>query len=175
MGNLFLNVDGVLIPMESSSEHVIDGDSTNGVGPPNLDEGQLLHDPFLDGDSNLFLKRSGVLVPVGSGGGTYGFNTNGQYVKYPNGVLECWNTFTISGTSINGINGAIYSSPAWTWTYPETYIAEPVVGATVVGQAGYPWCHVNPSISNSAIRGLDAYARANIDVKLSVRAIGRWE
>jgi hypothetical protein len=61
-----------------------------------------------------------------------GTNSNGDYIKWSNGVLECWKTYVHDSTSINAwvstpIAGSTYYSFPGDWTYPVPFKAGTIV------------------------------------------------
>jgi len=54
-----------------------------------------------------------------------GSNSNGYYLKHPNGLLECWFVQTFTGT-VNTASGNNFISSIITWTFPHAFISDPV-------------------------------------------------
>jgi hypothetical protein len=61
-----------------------------------------------------------------------GSNANGEYIKWSNGILECWKTDVFASTAMNAwvatpVAGSTYYAMPGTWTFPQPF----KVGATV--------------------------------------------
>lgn len=103
-----------------------------------------------------------------------GANANGHYVRYSNGVQECWaNPFS---QICNVANGAIYRSETDFWTFPAAFLeANPVI---VTGTASglNRWIGATGTASGGSI-GIRTYATISSTTLISVwlRAIGRWK
>lgn len=80
------------------------------LGGPTSQTGTVYTDPGLIGTPDTFFSPTGARIY--SDGTVRGKSSNGQYIKYPNGTIECmYNVFEINNfVNGNRING--------TWTYP---------------------------------------------------------
>ena len=102
-----------------------------------------------------------------------GSNANGDYTKYADGTLMCWNNNTGSLDTTNA-TGAIFNSTGLiSWTYPAPFIAAPTVTASTTGTS-VRWATVT-SASNT-VAGLRALSSISNGTLLPVGAIaiGRW-
>lgn len=98
-----------------------------------------------------------------------GSNTNGQYIKYPDGTLIC--TKTISGT-LGGIAwGNVYYSDHtigdWAYTFTTIYY----VGASV--KPNQYWCNVNGNTYTSV--RVFRPNNGTTSGEIGLYAIGRWK
>src|SRR5690606_32303717 len=64
-----------------------------------------------------------------------GSNSNGEYVRWENGLQVCWWKESVSHTHPNA-TGSIYRSDIITWTYPASFVSAPVV---VAGSSNFTW------------------------------------
>lgn len=110
-------------------------------------------------------------------GDPYGSNENGYYLKFANGVLECWIYMTVNNQSINNAYGSLYQGTR-TWTFPATFYARPAVVCTEFRWGtSASWGTVGniPTTTNVVLRGIDILSRATgTDTNISAFAIGRW-
>jgi len=100
-----------------------------------------------------------------------GSNGNGEYTKFADGTMICRiNPFT--SQNANTALGSIFQSNAdATWTYPEPFIAAPVVSG---GASGGRWLSISvPGVSSVVIRQLAAVSSAS-SLGSRLTAIGRW-
>lgn len=104
----------------------------------------------------------------------YGSNSNGEWVRYGNGVQVCW-WITVENVSIPSPYGSLFVGNL-AWTFPRPFSRPPAVS---VGEArwwtGASWgsaCDV--SGSKCTIRLMDALKRDNYDTTIKAIAIGRW-
>jgi hypothetical protein len=110
--------------------------------------------------------------------------SNGRFWKFDNGNLFCWNRFSVGSITTNGAGTYAnpYRSGAITWTFPEPFIAAPLVfPAPSIGDLG--------GLRNMAMaytRGVTATTAAvqvgrgssdaTADVfAVDVLAVGRWK
>jgi len=104
----------------------------------------------------------------------YGSNTNGAYLKFGNGVMIAWNTFThstLGSTSNNNIGtygwSFYYGNDAV--TFPIAFIAAPTIVAS---------CYAGvANVYNPTASGFDAsiYGHSTIAREYNWLAIGRWK
>ncbi len=119
-----------------------------------------------------------------SGGGTptgsiieKGSNANGQYVKYADGTLICWRTWTTTTLAIDGAYGDLFIG-ALSWAYPSAFVGElPSVNCSYLKwgtSASWPALSAL-SLTSTSIRVYDIQSRpAGTGTAISVTAIGRW-
>lgn len=124
-------------------------------------------DGVLNSKTNLTVGGSAVV--------SHGSNGNGEFIKFYNGIMICWQNIYLN-ISIDRPYGVLYSA-LWTWTYAQNFTSTPSVS---VGQfkwgTGASW-GAAASITNAFadIRGLDAFARPSDGCSISVMAIGKWK
>lgn len=104
----------------------------------------------------------------------YGSNSNGEWIRFGNGVQICWQV-TQKGTSISQSYGVLYVGTT-TWTFPQSFSWPPAV---TVGEAlwstGASWGSAYEVTGGRCrIRLMDAVKRDNHETRLNMIAIGRW-
>jgi hypothetical protein len=126
-------------------------------------------------------KKSGTTRPPlwyggtdgGSGAVEYGSNANGHYVRYPNGVQECW----MYEFALPSRAAGIYLD---TIIFPAAFIAYPSVQATAMETMGqavvYTYDHksVDLAYDRFKVRWEHKYG-SSISVRISHIARGRWK
>lgn len=102
-----------------------------------------------------------------------GNNADGEYTKFADGFMECWNSAFLVKPSADSTTGAKSAS----WTYPSAFISEPSVVASIKASdptaIGGPCVGPTPSTSACDIR-YEQKASSAIDVFSCVSARGRW-
>src|SRR5690606_10592554 len=63
-----------------------------------------------------------------------GSNSNGEYVRWENGLQVCWVTKTSSETLIRESGGLFYHEDAW--TYPAAFVSSPTVMPGAIDNSG---------------------------------------
>jgi hypothetical protein len=98
-----------------------------------------------------------------------GSNSNGSYVKYPDGTMICWNSISaVAGTGIQNTGVK---------TYPITFTAAPFTMVQHYSQASV---FANWYVYNNAINGFTLYHQGLSGVDLTGTsfkyiAIGKWK
>ena len=101
-----------------------------------------------------------------------GSNANGEYVRFPDGTQIC-TVGALTGASPNLSHGGIYRSALVTWTFPASFVANPVVAGQV--QQDSDWLgSQSPSNTSVSMRVLSGTTDATVR-DLRVCAIGRWK
>lgn len=104
-----------------------------------------------------------------------GSSSDGEWAKFPSGLLICWFTGSKS-LAINSAYGALFTGQL-SFTFPHEFIAEPVV---TVGRTRYStgasWGEVaGVTTTGCAIYYIDAFTRAAASTPVSYLAVGRWK
>lgn len=109
----------------------------------------------------------------------YGSTANGHYVKYSNGVLECWTTIDHTGVDWTTLYGGLYTPGLpHTWNYPAFFANDPTVFGTanrfgVVIAAGMEIAGVAQTFANLA-PWICISSPAGSGKSIHVMAKGRW-
>lgn len=111
-----------------------------------------------------------------------GSNANGNYIKYDDGTLICWNRVVVSSIAINSAEGSLYKSDNITPfpDYPISFIDSPSLSMESISDDGPRWFWIVKSQGDSIqrIRGIrlfSAISQTLSNAKLSYIAIGRWK
>jgi len=106
-----------------------------------------------------------------------GSNTNGNYRKYADGTMICWNQISVQDQAINSTYGSLYQGTR-TITFPAEFITDPVVTCSQFqwGTSASWGSVVSTSTTGATIRGIDAISRATgTNCVIGWYAIGRWK
>lgn len=147
--------------------------------------GRLARADFAYGPGNLLgpVSRSGAM-PTGAVI-ERGSTPNGDYVRFADGTQICLHILNLGSVAVSGDGSADnpYSTAGQNWTYPATYVAEPVVTLvpevqTSVGVSRRLLAANYFSRKTATVFGIRAY-RLNADsspdeVTMLCQAIGRW-
>jgi hypothetical protein len=112
-----------------------------------------------------------------------GSTANGNYIKYDDGTLICYNRITYSeSVAVTTTSGALYRSSAIVPFpyYPYTFIEAPAVSFEFLSDNGnhFLWIVKANSATATAPRGIYLFCPTSVtcsDVVLSYIAIGRWK
>lgn len=99
-------------------------------------------------------------------------NDDGTLIQYDNGIMECFVKKISGGTTTP--QGDVYVSDSFVWTYPATFVDEPIVtgSTTIMGRAfGLP---STPSRTSATINTISGNTNAT-ESNVFIRAIGRWK
>lgn len=107
-----------------------------------------------------------------------GSNSNGSYVKYPDGTLICYKQVQISGAAVNKAWGGVYESPdtysfgSWPYAFTESPIMTlyPTLGHTVFVEKLTP---TTTSVGSTWL--WSPTSRSSATTTFSIMAIGRWK
>lgn len=103
---------------------------------------------------------------------TFGSNTNGQWVKFPDGTMICWGSKDVtSSTSATSAYFKYYGTA--TATFPQTFYSGPTVVSNIQKAAHY-W---NTTVTSISTTGCTVYAAGNSNTTSTVDyiAVGRWK
>lgn len=104
-----------------------------------------------------------------------GGNSNGEFHKHPNGVLECWRT-DAAGLACGTASGSVFTSEtAPTWTYPIPFLAGTTPSVDVSGSHSTRWGSSSdlPGATSCTVRLYSSTSDATVR-PFTMRAIGRW-
>jgi hypothetical protein len=123
-----------------------------------------------------------------------GSNTNGNYVKYPDGTMICYYSLTpktnaytwVSSPCGGASNYSYWYTSGLTWTYPAAFISAPALTISAdipfVGpESHYVWSDgANPKTRAKYEHGIIANANPGTKagtavISVSFTAIGRWK
>jgi hypothetical protein len=100
-----------------------------------------------------------------------GANANGEWLRFANGVQECWSPNLVSDTPV--AVGALWRSGPLAWTFPAAFAAAPVVSPANVNSPGTNWGTAR-AVSALAGEGVIFSTASLLGRSLRLRAIGRW-
>lgn len=143
-------------------------------------------DEIVTANSNMQLEKGNTatsFAPHQNLNYVSGSNANGNYIKYDDGTLICWNRITYSeSVAVTTSSGALYRSSAITPfpNYPYTFIEAPAVSFEYLSDTGnhFLWIVKANSATATAPRGIYLFCPTSntcSDVVLSYIAIGRWK
>ncbi len=105
-----------------------------------------------------------------------GSGSNGNWVKYADGTMICYNRESFTPSSMSAY-GSIYYSNALTWNFPQAFTSAPIVNFNIEGGTGIYW-QIGSSATASTTK---AYTRvgsgtaATVAIDISEMAIGKWK
>ncbi len=114
-------------------------------------------------------------------GGVYvvekGSNSNGSWVKYSDGTMECKLNTTKNNIAFNSAYGSLFLG-VLTWVFPQPFIEEPHVVCTE-----FRWgtgisipLTLETTPTQAGLRGAEQFSRATgTNVKIKATAKGRWK
>ena len=107
-----------------------------------------------------------------------GSNSNGRWVRYPDGTLMQYRNFTTTG-AINTAQGALFMGANTPWTFPIPFFDATWTVCGVAGISGatgiFSWNPPSAGATQSVtLRVLDPVSRASNTIHWRVMAIGRW-
>ena len=108
-----------------------------------------------------------------------GNSVNGEYLKFSDGTLICFNSLQVT-TSVDALWGNIFINPAGiTLTFPHSFVPgklsiAPVAKSSVGGDA--MWCmYTDVLITGFTARLLRGATLSSRDITINYIAIGRWK
>lgn len=131
-----------------------------------------------------FLFLLGLVDGVNANASETDTGPNGRFWKFDNGTLLCWARFSVGSITTNGAGTYAnpYRSGSVTWTFPEPFVAAPVVFPTpLIGDLGglrnvamaYTRGVTDTTAAVQVGRGS---SDATADVfSVEVLAVGRWK
>lgn len=106
-----------------------------------------------------------------------GSNTNGEYIKYADGTLECWRLAAFSIAVTNASGGIYYSAaPITGLAYASPFVAKPTIMTSVVTGSGLGWLTLasEPTTTAGPFLFVMHPTTGTIAGTLNQFAIGRW-
>lgn len=111
-----------------------------------------------------------------------GSNENGNYIKYDDGTLICWNRVVVSSIAITSAEGSLYKSDNITPfpDYPIQFTDYPSLSMESISDDNTRtfWVVKSQGDSLQRVRGIRIFAATSLtltNAKLSYIAIGRWK
>lgn len=112
-----------------------------------------------------------ALVPTGAVIES-GSNANGEFVKFADGTMMCWNYALTTQSSTTATGSMFRTTAVSTWTFPVTFLVAPVVS----GQADFATRFISmelPTTTDVAYRQFSATTSSG-SVGVRLKATGRW-
>ena len=157
--------------------------------------GQGGNDLYVQMETGGILKLSGNLSVTGTAGNVYhtgkkptpaeigaesatiiGSTASGKYIKFDDGTMICYNRLVVNSLAITAGWGSWFISALLSYTFPATFLDNPVVSVNVESTTGdiAVWAHqaTTPTGFNGRFtRG----AAATFNSVVSWQAVGRWK
>lgn len=102
----------------------------------------------------------------------YGSNANGHYIKYANGVLECWSN-NIGSVGCTVASGVAFTSGDVSWPFPEDFIDNPVFIPTSDG-ASNRWATPSGATGTTGTARVLSLVSSATALPVKGYAKGRW-
>ena len=112
-----------------------------------------------------------TLLGVSTEGITSGSNSNGRWVKYPDGTLICTHELAYNAIT-SGVGSVFRSSSSSTWTFPATYSVRPQVNAQDASSNNI-WMTASTTATDADIKGFYHVSLAGARTSV-LSAVGRW-
>ena len=108
-----------------------------------------------------------------------GSNSNGDYIKYSDGHMECYKTIIVTGINITSQWGNLYenSNDIWLGNFAQTFKERPTVSLTKSdGHGCFIQVHDNISTTSAGrCYVASATSRSNANLTFEIIAKGRWK
>lgn len=107
-----------------------------------------------------------------------GSNENGEYIKWENGLMVCWNVQQQSSdVPITTAAGSIYESDVYFWTFPAVFNSTPAVSSRTQGGSSLLIKGTNATTGSSSYRYVNHSSTTVSAAYAGVGhiAIGRWK
>jgi len=174
----FLTKSGLLQTSGTSTNNTMSQNAiTSELGnkQPNLVSGtniKTINNESILGSGNIEIEASGDIEEIGS-------NTNGSYIKYKNGILICYGTFSKSIANSNYVNWGSIKTYNMTnvHTFPISFISKPICIVQTVSNSATNWVTWSDT-SSTQITGMGVTrpdAPGNATVSYKYYAIGTWK
>ena len=119
----------------------------------------------------VFFGNDSAIVESGS-------NSNGDYIKYSDGHMECYKTIIVTGINITNKWGALYESSAiQLGNFAQTFKERPTVSLSKSDGQGC-WVQVHDNISTTSAGRCyvaSATSRSNASLTFEIIAKGKWK
>lgn len=135
---------------------------------------------FVTGASSMGNVNATGLQVNGTSVVASGSNVNGNYVKFYDGTMICWNYQEVTDQSITGAYGTLYQGTR-NITYPQAFVGNPPALTCSMFKWGNSasWgttTEHNSPLTQGTLRGIDAFSRASgTTVRIAWIAIGKWK
>ena len=104
-----------------------------------------------------------------------GSNSNGNYIKYTNGIMICYNNISSTVDITNSYEGEYYASTG-TINFPVNFISVPIITVTLAQNSSllrYNNTNIYADRFNGYISKLQS--KSNVSITLQYIAIGKWK
>lgn len=150
--------------------------STVSFGPSNytfMFEGPLNASRSLDVNGALY--TYGDIYAKGYKLIDYGTNSNGNYIRFANGVQICWHTLSTQWF-VDTPLGNIYYSGSNTWIFPASFYSTPEVFVNSKSAVAFSWAGLGSSAATYYSMSYCVFSptRVTVSCVVSLMAIGRW-
>lgn len=107
-----------------------------------------------------------------------GSNTNGNWIKYIDGTMICYNTISLNNIAVNTANGSMYISSTQTLgSFPQTFTSTPKVTITPHAEA-FGWVAQQDQASTTSVGRITmcrSTSSSSSSYEIDYIAIGRWK
>lgn len=167
------NITGDISGLTSIFAYVLD--TTTNPSNPGIDADLIeiknprssFNVPYLS-KSGTTLSNTTIILPTQKGS-----NSNGDYVKFPDGTMICrFKQDTEIAISTAFLGG--FRSGGITWTYPEAFVAVPDVSGMPTGATASGICGSTISSSSVLYFALAFASQTSATRQIDLTAIGRW-
>lgn len=112
-----------------------------------------------------------------------GSNENGNYIKYDNGIMICYNAESFTNVQCTYLWGNIYGNSndrRNLKNFPQTFISKPICMLRIDDTSGDCWLITNNNIGGASATNPGGWqigrgSSSTLDVSISYLAIGRWK
>src|SRR5690625_2299382 len=130
------NVSGNTLTVQRAQE---------GTGASNHNAGSTVENNFTAGTYQALVQALEKAVFIEE----QGENANGSYIRYSNGIQECWNALLLEDVEIDNTSGNVYRSGPYTWDFPKDFIDD-VVNVYLSSTNAHVWIDITGAPINSA-------------------------
>ena len=105
-----------------------------------------------------------------------GYNSNGKWIKFGNGLLICTHEMTIQAAST--AYGSVFRSPTQTWTFPHVFSNRAATSFNVTTGTDFFWAGNGTggqSLTHTSWSIFRPVAFTNMSFTVTLLAIGRWK
>ena len=152
------------------------GTGTFTLASPNSNTNRTLTLPDADG---IIFNQGNILGTVSQSAGVptgsileSGSNANGEYVKYADGTMICWNYALTTQASSTATGSMFRTLNTATWTFPVAFLVAPVVTGQADNSARIMAIEL-PTTTAVDFRQFSATTSAGL-IGVRLTAIGQW-
>jgi hypothetical protein len=152
------------------------GTGTFTLASPNSNTNRTLTLPDADG---IIFNQGNILGTVSQSAGVptgsileSGSNANGEYVKYADGTMICWNYALTTQASSTDTGSMFRTLSTATWTFPVAFLVAPVVTGQADNSARIMAIEL-PTTTAVDFRQFSATTSAGL-IGVRLTAIGQW-